>query len=104
MYNCKETLTGGVLAGLLAATSVTATASAESVAQATSLTAEQAIQIALAEVPGEIRELELEDEAGKRVFEIEIMAAQASETTVKIDAMTGDILKIEVEDDDDYDD
>lgn len=96
----RQRITGGVLAGVIAAGAVTGTVSAQAVAEATGLTEEQAIEIALIEVPGELLEVELEREDGARVFEIEILNSDDEEMQVEIDAATGDILEIGAEDDD----
>jgi uncharacterized membrane protein YkoI len=68
------------------------------------LTEMQAVEIALAEVPGEVQETELEREDGVLVYEIEILTADGVEMEVEINADSGEILEIEAEDDDDDDD
>ena len=95
----KKLITGGVLAGLIAAGAVAGTVSAQAVADATGLTEEQAIEIALVEVPGEVLEVELERDDGARIFEIEILTAEDEEMYVEIDAETGEVLEIEADDD-----
>jgi uncharacterized membrane protein YkoI len=67
------------------------------------LTEMQAVEIALAEVPGEVQETELEREDGVLVYEIEILTADGVEMEVEINADSGEILEIEAEDDDDDD-
>ena len=53
-------------------------------------------------MPGQVRETELENEDGKMVYEIEIIAAaDGKEMEVEIDAETGAVLEVEAEDDDD---
>lgn len=96
----KKRITGGVLAGLIVSTAAMGTVSAQSFAEATGLTEAQAIEIALAEVPGAVQELELEREDSVRVYEIEILAAADQAMSVEIDAETGEILEIEADDDD----
>lgn len=91
-------IAGGTLTALLLAGGVTGMVSAQSVAEATGLTADQAIAIALTEVPGELTEVEREYENGRQVFEIEIIDADGAEIEVEIDAETGDILTVEVDD------
>ena len=93
-------LAGGALTGLILAGGIAGMVSAQSAADATGLTEAQVIEIALTEVPGEVTEVELERHRGKRVYEIEILAADGSEMEVTIAAATGDILEIEAEDED----
>ncbi len=97
-------ITAGALAGLLLTAGVVGTVSAQTAAEATGLTADQAIKIALMEVPGEVQEAELETEDGMRIFEVEILTADGVEMELEIDATTGEILEVEAEDDDDDDD
>lgn len=97
-------IASGAVAGLIMAGGVGGMLSAQSAAGATGLTEEQVIAIALAEVPGEVQEIELEREDGMQVYEIEILTAEGVEMEVEIAAATGDVLEIEAEDDDDDDD
>ena len=97
-------VSGGALAGLVLTGAVASSLSAQSAATVTGLTAEQVMAIALAEVPGEVKEMELETEDNMQVWEVEILAANGTEMEVEINAETGDILEIEAEDDDDDDD
>lgn len=98
-----KTIAGGALVGLVFTGAMVPSLSAQTAATATGLTVEQVIEIALAEVPGEVKEMELEAEDGMQVWEIEILAATGSEMEVEISAETGDILEIEAEGDDDDD-
>ncbi len=100
----KRMITGGVLAGLVMAGGLAATVSAQTVAAETGLTEEQVIAIALAEVPGEVQEVELEREDGMQLYEIEILTADGIEMEVEIAATTGDVLQIEAEGRDDGED
>lgn len=100
----KKLITGGLLAGLLATAGTAGVVAAQSATEAPGLTEAQAIEIALAEVPGEVQEAELEREDGGQVYEIEILMADGMEMEVEIDANTGDVLEVEAEDDDDDDD
>ena len=77
--------------------------SAQSVASQTGLNAQQAIEIALAEVAGEVIEVEKETEDGETVFEIEILTAEGVEYEIEVSAVSGEILEVEAEDDDDDD-
>ena len=99
----KKLIAAGTLASLIAATSIVGFASAQSTA-VVNLTEEQAIALALAEVPGEVQETELESEDGMDVYEIEILTAEGVEMEVEIDANSGEILEVEAEDDHDCDD
>ena len=97
----KKYITAGVLAGLVMAGGLAASVSAQTAAEATGLTEEQVIAIALAEVPGEVQEVELERENGMQIYEIEILSADGIEMEVEIAAATGDVLEIETDGDDD---
>jgi hypothetical protein len=61
-------------------------------------------KIALQRVPGKITDQELEKEKGRLQYAFEIVTADGKEFDVEIDAITGEILKVEDEDDDDDDD
>lgn len=100
----KKLITGGVLAGLALATGTAGVVAAQSAAEAPALSEAQAIELALAEVPGEVLETELEREDGMQVYEIEILGADGVEMEVEINAATGEILEVEAEDYDDEDD
>ena len=76
---------------------------AELAKQAT-VTEEAAIKIALEQVPGTVEEVELEDENGTIIYEIEIKAEDGTEQEVDIDATTGDVVKVEAEDDEEDED
>ena len=97
----KKLIATGLVASALTAGGITGAAWAETIAGSPALTATQAIEIALGEVPGEVQEAELEIEDGIRVYEIEILNAEGTEVEVDIDSETGMILEIEAEDDDD---
>ncbi|WP_424966548.1 PepSY domain-containing protein [Dinoroseobacter sp. S375] len=92
-----KTITASALIGLLGAASLMTTVSAHSVAEQVSLTEEQAVAIALAEVPGTFEEAELERDDGQLIYEIEILGADGIEMEVEISAETGEILEIERE-------
>jgi hypothetical protein len=59
------------------------------------LTEEEAIEIALAEVPGEVTDVAIEKKFGKWVYVIEIDADNGPETDVIIDRETGEVLGVE---------
>lgn len=102
-------IAGGALTGLVLAGSLAGMVSAQSVADATGLTEEQVIEIALMEIPGEVQEVELENRRGTQIFEIEVLSAEGAEMEVVIDAQTGDVLRVKADregcdkDDDDTD-
>ena len=58
----------------------------------------------LQRVPGKITDQELEKEDGRLQYEFEIVTADGKSFDVEIDAITGEILKVEDEDDDGDDD
>jgi len=57
---------------------------------------EEAVTIALTAATGEVKEIELESEAGRLIYEVELTSAE-----VMIDAQTGEVLEVETEADDD---
>ncbi len=94
----------GALAGLVITGAVVGSVSAQSTAEATGLTLQQAIEIALQEVSGEVQEAELENEDGMKIYEVEILDANGQEFEVEIAADTGAVIEVEAEDEDDDDD
>ena len=90
----KSVFAAGALAGLVLVGAGVGTLSAQSAATATGLTEEQVIEIALAEVPGEVQEVELERKRGVQFYEVEIVAEDGTEMEVEIAADTGDVLKV----------
>ena len=95
----KKYVAGGALAGLVLTGALVGSVSAQTVADATGLSEEQAIEIALLEVSGEVQEIELEKEDGEMVYEIEILRADGQEFEVEIAAVNGAIIEVEMEDD-----
>ncbi len=93
-------ITAGALAGLVFAGGIAGMVSAQSVANATGLTEEQVIEIALMEMPGEVTEVEQENRRGASIFEVEILGADGVEMEVLIAADTGEILKVEADGED----
>ncbi|WCF09172.1 PepSY domain-containing protein [Paenibacillus thiaminolyticus] len=68
------------------------------------LTSKQAEEIALREVNGDIRSVELKKENGRMVFEVEIRTADGrDDNEVTLDAVSGKVLQLEWDDDDDAD-
>ena len=55
--------------------------------------------MALEKVPGTVNEIELEVENGTVVYEIEVLSTDGTEQEVKVDAQTGEVLKVEADDD-----
>ena len=62
------------------------------------ITEEQATKTALEKVPGTVNEVELEDENGTIVYEIEVVSTDGTQQDVKVDAQTGKIVKVEADD------
>ena len=63
------------------------------------ITQDEAINAALEKVPGTVEEVELEDEKGTIVYEIELVSTDGTEHEVEVDAQTGEVLKVEADDD-----
>jgi len=63
------------------------------------ITQDEAINAALEKVPGTAGEVELEDEKGTIVYEIELVSTDGTEHEVEVDAQTGEVLKVEADDD-----
>lgn len=90
-------ITGGALIGLVLAGGLTGMVSAQSAADATNLTEEQVIEIALMEVAGDVTEVDLEQRRGGAVYEVEVTAEDGSEMEVLIAADSGDVLKVKAD-------
>ncbi|WP_404447176.1 PepSY domain-containing protein [Sutcliffiella horikoshii] len=58
------------------------------------LTRDEAIEIALKEVPGKVEDVELDEENGIKVYEVEMEVDEESEATIIINAYTGEILSL----------
>ena len=63
----------------------------------TVIDASEAIAIAQNEFPGTVKEVELDEDDGRYIYEIEI-EANDEEAEFEIDAMTGEIIVIEIDD------
>lgn len=72
--------------------------------QRAGLSASDAANAALNSQPGEVTKVELDDEEGYVVYEVEIIANNGVEHDLKVDAGNGDILKADTDNDDDRDD
>ena len=90
-------IAGSALTSLVLAGGLSGMVSAQSAAEATSLTEQQIIEIALSEVSGEVTEIELERHRGQQVYEVEILSDSGEEKEVKIAAETGEVLKVKDE-------
>lgn len=93
-------IAGGALTSLIFAGGFAGLVSAQSVADATGLTEEQVIEIALMEVPGEVTEVDIKRHRGQAVYKVEILGADGTETKVKISAESGEILKVQAKGED----
>ena len=95
----------GTAAALLVAAGLPAAAASTAFAQQqppVTITAAQALNMALAAVPGTVMALKLEDEDSRVAFEVEVRPqAGGPVREVQINASTGQVLGIETEDDDD---
>ena len=68
------------------------------------ITHDEAIKIALTKAEGNVESVELETKYGKSYFEVDIENGH-KDAEVRIDALTGDVLSVKEDlDDDDYDD
>ena len=65
------------------------------------VTADEAAAAASAVVPGDVVEVELDDENGSVVYSVEIVDSSGAEVDVKVDAGTGEVLDQQIDDDDD---
>ncbi|XOQ14617.1 MAG: Membrane protein YkoI [Shouchella clausii] len=62
------------------------------------LSTDEATKRALEEVDGTVTDVELDEEDGQYVYEIEIETGKNDETTVDIDAVSGAVLKVDMDD------
>lgn len=67
------------------------------------ISAEEAREIALSEQDGYVEDIELESDDGYTFYEVEIENGDA-DYDIYVDAYTGEVLKIDADDHDDYDD
>lgn len=94
----KKLTAAGIAAGVLIAATAAWAQSTTTVDPAISHA--EAIEIALAEIPGAVMETELERDDATLVYEIEIITPDGAEMEIEIDAETGAILEVDAEDDD----
>lgn len=66
------------------------------------ISVQQAQQIAFSRVPGQILHVNLDMENGILIYEVYVMTPQNIVCQVEINAKTGNILKVEQENDDDF--
>ncbi len=100
----KNLIAGRLLTGLVLAGGLVGAVSAQTVARETGLSEEQAVEIALLEVPGEVQETELEREDGTMVYEVEILTVDGQEFEIEIAADTGAVLEVDGDNNDEVDD
>lgn len=61
------------------------------------ITIEDAIGIARGQVSGQVVQAELERKAGRLIFEVDIINQQGVKYEVKVDAMTGEVIEVELD-------
>ncbi len=84
-----------VLAGTVAGAALAGESKAPPNAADAKISQDQAEKIALAKVPGDVKEAELEKENGRLVWSFDIAQAGSGVMDVEIDAQTGEVLKVE---------
>ena len=73
----------------------------EQLAKLAKISQEEGISIALQEVKGNVTDVELEDEDGTIVYGVEIVDAEGLKHDVKVDAKTGKVVKVDLDDETD---
>ena len=61
------------------------------------ISTEQAIGIALQQVPGQVVKAELDNDDGRLLYEIDIRNEQGIKYEVKVDAITGEVLRVKID-------
>ncbi len=61
------------------------------------------IRTAVAAKPGDVRAVEVENEGGKTICEVEILAQDGKTYEVEVDAATNTVIEVELDDDNDED-
>lgn len=61
------------------------------------ITIEEAMNIALEQVPGQVVKVEMDTEKGVRVYEVDIVTAQGVKYEVAVNMNTGEIVEIELD-------
>jgi uncharacterized membrane protein YkoI len=64
----------------------------------------RALDILRAEQPGDVVEIELDVDDGRVIYDFDVLTTEGRLYAVAIDAVTGQVVEIELEDDDEYDD
>lgn len=64
------------------------------------LSIEEAKQIALTEFEGKVTEIELDEDDGRLMYEVELKN-ETHEAEIELDARTGEIIELDIEEDDD---
>jgi len=107
MKNVNKIITATLFSGALLGTAVVANAGnrdklIDEVAamNEASIKMNKAVEIALATIPGAAKEAEFEVEDGKSIWEVEVVNADKQVFEVEIDAMSGEVLKQELDDGD----
>ena len=100
----KAMIAGGALAGLVLTGAMVGTVAAQSDGGIVGMDEDKAVEIALVEVPGTVQDVELDDEDGVPIYEVEILSTDGQEYEVEIAADTGAVVEVETEDEDDDDD
>ncbi len=106
MKKTTKAVTAGIVGVIVATTSLAAWSGNDTdklrdldLANQVSMTAEQAIAIALADVPGRVVEAEIEQEGGSVIWEIEVVSTENKRFEFEIDATDGRILEKELDND-----
>lgn len=92
-------LAGGTIAYAQTSSEPTTETAVEQTMEA-KISLEQAVEIARAEVPGTVVEVELEDHDGDAIYNVYIAAEDGTLTEIEVDAASGEVLVVEVEDGD----
>ncbi|MDQ3650844.1 MAG: peptidase [Acidobacteriota bacterium] len=61
------------------------------------------IKTAIAAKPGDVRAVEIENEGGKSICEVEILASDGKTYEVEVDVATSTVVEVEMDDDTDED-
>ena len=69
--------------------------SAKTRGQGAAITADQAREIALRQRPGRVEEVDLENDDGRTVWEVEVETERGQDFEVSIDAATGEVLEVD---------
>ena len=110
MKKSTKALTAGIATVIIAGTSIVAFSGQSgnilgqeehnlALVNQASLSAEQAITIALADVPGKVIEAEIEKEGDTLIWEIEVLNSENEVYEFEIDANNGSILEKELDND-----